>query len=61
MLKDLGKIKNSLWYSARKYGCDSIGLDYENAVGYIEFAIKDIKDAKLNAKMAERKRKKCES
>ncbi len=59
-IRDLGKVKNRLWYYARKYGCGSIGFDYENAVGYIEFAIRDLKDAKLNVKTAERKKKKCE-
>ncbi len=59
--KDLRKIKNRLWGAARKYGNESFGLDYENAAGYIEFAIADVKTAKLNLKLAERQKIKCES
>jgi len=59
--KDLRNIKNRLYGAAKKYGNDSFGLEYENAAGYIDRAIKDISEARVAFKMAERERKKCEN
>ena len=60
VIKDLRNIKNRTYRVAEKYGNEYFGLEYENAVGYIERAVEDLKEARLCVVLAEREKKKWE-
>ena len=61
VIKDLRNIRNRAYRAAEKHGNVSFGLEYENAVGYIERAIEDVQESRLCVLFAEREKQKCEN
>jgi hypothetical protein len=60
VIKDLRNIKKRTYRVAEKYGNESFGLEYENAAGYIERAVEELKEARWCVLFAEKEKKKCE-